>query len=152
MASVTSPDRLTTNPVGSASEHQEPAGERRFSNGPASAIAPIGRGFLTLRSAGRPAELELSSKEAATVAVARRRGDLLAGGLPSRLRHLTRFRCRICDTAVASCPRRSAQAFSGPRGRFRSRLPEPIIKRQSARGAGYHGTAMEVPGTPAGVA
>jgi hypothetical protein len=29
--------------------------------------------------------------------------------------------------------------------------PEPIAKRQSARGEGYHGTAMEVPGAPAGL-
>jgi hypothetical protein len=28
--------------------------------------------------------------------------------------------------------------------------PEPIAKRQSARGEDYHGTAVEVPGTPAG--
>jgi hypothetical protein len=50
---------------------------------------------LSLASEGR------TPKEAATVAVARRRGDLLAGGLPSRLRHCTGLRCRIYDTAVA---------------------------------------------------
>jgi hypothetical protein len=108
-----------------------------------------GRGYrrclrrLSLASEGR------TPKEAATVAVARRRGDLLAGGLPSRLRHCTGFRCRICDTAVASSSHSSAQAYQHLPGPMPVQAPAPIAKRQSARGEGYHGTAMEVPGTRA---
>ena len=73
--------------------------------------------------------------------------DLLAGGvLAEQTEYFTKSRCRICDTAVASCPRRSAQAFQhhgdDPGPGYRSRLPS-VSQRA---GEGYHGTAMGVPG------
>jgi hypothetical protein len=72
------------------------------------------------------------------------RGSARRGVLAEQTEYFTKSRCRICDTAVASCPRTSAQAFQDHEdepGLATRAVCQPIVSawRELSRDAGDAG-------------